>query len=45
VESRNEQEFLAGAQQEGFTPRLLSRVNGININGGRKLDIGVYLGQ
>jgi hypothetical protein len=45
VDGRDEQEFLAAAREAGTTPRLLSRVDGININGGRKLDIGVYLGQ
>jgi 4-amino-4-deoxy-L-arabinose transferase-like glycosyltransferase len=45
VESRNEEDFQAGAREAGITPRLVSRVDGININGGRKLDIGVYVGQ
>jgi 4-amino-4-deoxy-L-arabinose transferase-like glycosyltransferase len=45
VESRDEQAFLDSARGSGISPRLLSRVDGININGGRKLDIGVYVGQ
>ena len=45
VESRSEADFLAAAKEKQLEPRLLSRVDGIAINGGRHLDIGVYLGQ
>jgi 4-amino-4-deoxy-L-arabinose transferase-like glycosyltransferase len=43
VESRQEAAFLA-AQGDAAPPRLLSRVTGLNLNGGRRLDIGVYRG-
>ncbi|MHB2166134.1 ArnT family glycosyltransferase [Alsobacter sp. R-9] len=45
VESRQEAAFLAAAPADGAAaPRLLTRVQGLNLNGGRKLDIGVYRG-
>ena len=43
VESRQEAAFLAG-QGDAAPPRLMSRVTGLNLNGGRRLDIGVYRG-
>jgi hypothetical protein len=43
VESRQEAAFLAGMSPDA-PPRLLSRVQGLNLNGGRRLDIGVYRG-
>lgn len=43
VEARAEQEFLASLDEMGKTPRLVTRVPGFNINGGRKLDVGVYV--
>ena len=43
VESRQEAAFLAGMPADA-PPRLLSRVQGLNLNGGRRLDIGVYRG-
>jgi 4-amino-4-deoxy-L-arabinose transferase-like glycosyltransferase len=43
VESRQEAAFLAGMGTD-VQPRLLSRVRGLNLNGGRRLDIGVYRG-
>lgn len=45
VEKRLEEAFIATTIQDGRAPRLLSRVDGVNLNGGRRLDIGVYLGQ
>ncbi len=44
VEKRLEAAFIASTIAAGTAPRLLSRVEGINLNGGRRLDIGVYLG-
>jgi hypothetical protein len=43
VESRQEADFLS-AMGADVEPRLLSRVRGLNLNGGRRLDIGVYRG-
>jgi 4-amino-4-deoxy-L-arabinose transferase-like glycosyltransferase len=40
VERRQEEAFTQAIGQNA--PRLLGRVDGININGGRRLDIGVY---
>ncbi|MCP8939899.1 glycosyltransferase family 39 protein [Alsobacter sp. SYSU M60028] len=45
VEKRLEPAFVAAGIGAGVSPKLLSRVEGINLNGGRRLDIGVYLGQ
>lgn len=45
VEKRLEPAFIAATIESGSAPRLLSRVEGVNLNGGRRLDIGVYLGQ
>lgn len=42
VEAREEQAFLAGLGAAAAQVKLASRVAGINMNGGRKLDIGVY---
>ncbi|MEI2385909.1 glycosyltransferase family 39 protein [Breoghania sp. JC706] len=42
VESRYEGDFLDKAKAEGVALALSSRVEGVNINGGRKLDIAVY---
>jgi 4-amino-4-deoxy-L-arabinose transferase-like glycosyltransferase len=42
VEKRFEDAFHAEAKQLGVTPALSTRVTGFNINGGRRLDIGVY---
>ncbi|WP_293866588.1 glycosyltransferase family 39 protein [uncultured Alsobacter sp.] len=44
VEKRQEEAFLKAAGEAGLQPKLLSRVTGLNLNGGRALDIGVYLG-
>ncbi|MFN4169578.1 MAG: glycosyltransferase family 39 protein, partial [Pannonibacter phragmitetus] len=43
VESRQEQAFLAAAGKDGLVPVLAGRVQGLNINGGRQLDLGLYL--
>ncbi|WP_083812170.1 ArnT family glycosyltransferase [Polymorphum gilvum] len=43
VESRQEQAFLAAAQGLGLVPVAADRVDGLNINGGRRLDLGLYL--
>jgi hypothetical protein len=45
VERRQEEEFSARAGALGLAPRLVGRVGGINTNGGRALDIGVYRSQ
>ena len=42
VEGREEGAFTAQASSLALAPRLVGRVGGININGGRALDIGVY---
>ncbi len=42
VEKRFEPAFLARLAASGAKADLVSRVAGININGGKKLDIGVY---
>lgn len=44
VESRDETQFRARIEDDP-TIRLLGRVAGLAINGGRRLDIGVYLRQ
>lgn len=43
VESRQEQAFLAASSKDGLVPVLAGRVQGLNINGGRQLDLGLYL--
>ncbi|PSC02779.1 glycosyl transferase [Alsobacter soli] len=40
-----EPQFIEAARAAGISPRLSSRVQGLNLNGGRKLDIGVYWRQ
>jgi hypothetical protein len=45
VEKRQEEPFIAAGIEAKAAPRLLSRVDGVNLNGGRRLDIGVYLSQ
>jgi 4-amino-4-deoxy-L-arabinose transferase-like glycosyltransferase len=42
VESRFEADFRNEAARLGLTPALSTRVGGFNINGGRRLDLGVY---
>lgn len=42
VEAADGAEFQARAAVLGVTPALVTRVRGFNINGGRRLDIGVY---
>lgn len=42
VESRDETRFLDHAKEIGLVPVLLDRVQGLNINGGDRLDIGLY---
>ncbi len=42
VESRHETAFKAAVESLTDKPALRTRVQGININSGRKLDIGVY---
>jgi 4-amino-4-deoxy-L-arabinose transferase-like glycosyltransferase len=42
VDKRFEPAFLARLAASGIKADLVSRVAGININGGKKLDIGVY---
>ena len=43
VESRAEEAFKAELAARNLAPRLATRIAGINMNGGRKLDIGVYV--
>lgn len=43
VESRAEEAFKTDIATRNLAPRLASRVAGINMNGGRKLDIGIYV--
>lgn len=43
VESRAEAAFKSEIAARGLTPRLATRIAGINMNGGRKLDIGIYV--
>ena len=43
VEARAEDAFKNGLATRGLSPRLATRIQGINMNGGRKLDIGVYV--
>jgi 4-amino-4-deoxy-L-arabinose transferase-like glycosyltransferase len=45
VEKRFEQNFISTAIEIGVSPGLVSRVSGVNLNGGRRLDIGIYLRQ
>jgi hypothetical protein len=42
VERRFEADFRNEASRLGLTPALSTRVGGFNINGGRRLDLGVY---
>ncbi|WP_417689669.1 ArnT family glycosyltransferase [Roseibium sp.] len=42
IESREGTAFLGAAQSLGLVPELVSRVDGLNINGGKQMDIGVY---
>jgi 4-amino-4-deoxy-L-arabinose transferase-like glycosyltransferase len=43
VEGRGEQSFLETAESLDLRPELAGRVEGININGGDELDLGIYL--
>jgi len=42
VEKRFEQDFRAENERRGLQPSLSTRVTGLNINSGRRLDIGAY---
>ncbi|WP_417668843.1 ArnT family glycosyltransferase [Roseibium sp.] len=42
IESRQEAAFLGAAEARGLVPELVSRLDGLNINGGKQLDIGLY---
>ncbi len=42
IDSKSEPAFLARLAANGTKAELVTRVDGININGGKKLDIGVY---
>ncbi|MEJ8474396.1 ArnT family glycosyltransferase [Roseibium algae] len=42
IESRQEEGFLGAAKEIGLVPQLVSRLDGLNINGGKQLDIGLY---
>jgi 4-amino-4-deoxy-L-arabinose transferase-like glycosyltransferase len=43
VESRARAGFDAALAQAALTPRLVTTINGFNLNGGRKLAIGVFV--
>lgn len=45
VVSAMEPQFIEAARNAGVIARLSDRVQGLNLNGGRKLDIGVYWRQ
>ncbi|MEC9469144.1 MAG: glycosyltransferase family 39 protein, partial [Pseudomonadota bacterium] len=42
IESREEAAFLAAAKEIGLVPEAVKRVDGLNINGGDDVDIGLY---
>ncbi|MHA7772637.1 ArnT family glycosyltransferase [Roseibium sp. M-1] len=42
VESREEAAFLQAAKEIGLVPEVRKRVDGLNINGGDKVDIALY---
>lgn len=42
VESREETAFLQAAREIGLVPEVRKRVEGLNINGGKKVDIALY---
>ncbi|WP_208987598.1 ArnT family glycosyltransferase [Roseibium marinum] len=42
IESREEPAFLAAAKEIGLVPEVRKRVDGLNINGGDKVDIALY---
>lgn len=42
IESREEPAFLAAASELGLVPEVRKRVDGLNINGGDKVDIALY---
>ncbi len=43
VEKRFATEFQTAISQAGLTPRLLTTLNGFNLNGGRRLEIAVFV--
>lgn len=43
IEKRQEESFLTAAAASGLVPELRGRVEGVNINGGRTLDLGLYV--
>jgi hypothetical protein len=45
VEQRLEPDFVAALAVLPVKPRMVTRVSGFNINGGKKLDIGVYASE
>ncbi len=44
VSSREQASFEAEAARTGLSPRLVTRISGFNINGGRRIDINVLAG-
>ncbi len=42
IESREEAAFLEAANEKGLVPEVRKRVDGLNINGGDKVDIALY---
>ncbi len=44
IDAKSESEFLSALAQKP-SPHLVTRVRGINLNGGKPLDIGVYIGK
>jgi 4-amino-4-deoxy-L-arabinose transferase-like glycosyltransferase len=43
IESRQEEAFLSASKSYGLVPVSVSRVDGLNINGGKRLKIGLYV--
>lgn len=43
IEKRQEESFLTAAAASGLVPELRGRLEGVNINGGRTLDLGLYV--
>lgn len=43
IESRQQEAFLKAASVDGLVPTQVSRVDGLNINGGKRMEIDLYL--
>jgi len=42
IESRQQEAFLKAASADGLVPTQVSRVDGLNINGGKRMEISLY---